>query len=136
MRIFLDTNIILDYIDSRGEFSDDAAEIFALAESDDVTLCASVLTFCNIAYILRKVAIDQIKQIFTNLNDVIEILPTNELTLEKAIQSDFLDFEDALQYYCAEEAMCDCIITRNTKDFTSNDVKIKVLTPRSFFEQG
>ncbi len=38
----------------------------------------------------------------------------------------FLDFEDAIQYYCAKSIYADYIITRNTKDFTHS--KITVIT--------
>jgi predicted nucleic acid-binding protein len=41
----------------------------------------------------------------------------NESIVEKALNSDFEDFEDALQYFCALDSKCDIIITRNQKDF-------------------
>ena len=42
----------------------------------------------------------------------------------------FADFEDAMQFRCAQKAKADYIITRNTKDFTASS--IPVYTPHEF----
>ena len=51
-RIFLDTNILIDYIDNRAG-ADDAEQIFACGFSGEVLLFASSLTFANMAYIIK-----------------------------------------------------------------------------------
>lgn len=38
-------------------------------------------------------------------------------TIEKGLNSEFNDFEDAVQYFTALQANCSIIITRNGKDF-------------------
>lgn len=53
-KVFLDTNVILDYYLDREEFSNDAEAIFALGYSKVCSLFVSALTFANIAYIARK----------------------------------------------------------------------------------
>ena len=47
-RIFLDTNILIDYIDNRAG-ADDAEQIFACGFSGEALLFASSLTFANMA---------------------------------------------------------------------------------------
>lgn len=42
---------------------------------------------------------------------------TYDEVVDKAINSNFKDFEDAIQYYSAITTGCDLIITRNEKDF-------------------
>ncbi|MBQ6450235.1 hypothetical protein IJJ08_05060 [bacterium] len=42
----------------------------------------------------------------------------------------FIDFEDGLQYQCAQVTAVDLIITRNTNDFIASE--IPVLTPSEF----
>ncbi|HBG40814.1 MAG TPA: twitching motility protein PilT [Porphyromonadaceae bacterium] len=54
------------------------------------------------------------QKLFFDTNIVIDFL--NEV-VDKAINSNFKDFEDALQYYSAIASGCDLIITRNEKDF-------------------
>lgn len=134
-KIFLDTNIILDYIDARKEFMDDAVKILCLAERNDMRLYASALSFSNIAYILRKYSLPTLKETFSCLCDIIDVLPVDNSVLQKAIKSPFTDFEDAMQYYCAENGGCGYIITRNVKDFDVNDDYLKVMTPKHFLEE-
>jgi len=51
-RIFLDTNILIDYIDNRAG-ADAAEQIFACGFSGEALLFASSLTFANMAYIIK-----------------------------------------------------------------------------------
>ena len=53
-RIFLDTNVVLDYLMERGDFYKDSEYIFQAAYNNEVELCLSALSFSNIAYITRK----------------------------------------------------------------------------------
>ena len=52
-RIFLDTNILIDYIDNRAG-ADDGEQIFACGFSGEALLFASSLTFANLAYIFLR----------------------------------------------------------------------------------
>lgn len=133
-RVFLDTNIIIDYIDARANFVEEATKIFNMAEREDVSLYASTLSFSNIAYILRKHNIKEIKEIFQNLCVIIDALPVDTNVLKKAINSPFTDFEDALQYFCAENGMCDYLITRNLDDYIVEG-NVTILTPIQFIEE-
>jgi len=47
--------------------------------------------------------------------------------------SEFKDFEDGVQYFCARRVEADLIITSNKKDFTHSE--IEVLTPLTFFNE-
>jgi hypothetical protein len=63
------------------------------------------------------------------------IAETSDLTdkiIDKGLLSDFTDFEDSLQYYCAVEMNCDIIITRNGKDFKESG--IPVLMPSEYLK--
>jgi len=57
----------------------------------------------------------------------------NQAILEQAMKSGFTDFEDAVQYYSAlQNKNCSVIISRNTKDFQSSE--IKVMLPDEFLK--
>ena len=53
-KIFLDTDIALDHLADRQPFAEYAHLLFALAETGELTICASSLSFSNLYYILRK----------------------------------------------------------------------------------
>ena len=60
------------------------------------------------------------------------VTPVDSVIIDKAIASEFKDFEDAMQYYSALREGADAIITRNIVDFTS--AKIDVYEPQEFLD--
>jgi predicted nucleic acid-binding protein len=54
MRVYLDTNILVDLVFSRQEFLLDAQRVFALGYAGDVQLMVSALSFVNTVYLGRK----------------------------------------------------------------------------------
>ena len=61
------------------------------------------------------------------------VLNVNDSIINKALESEFKDFEDAIQYFTAIENNMDCIITRNVKDY-QNSI-IPVYTPTELLEK-
>lgn len=118
-RVFIDTNILIDYILER-EYGQDAKQLLQRGFDGEVKLFASYLTFANMAYILGK-KID-IYDLFGDLNQFITVLPMDEDQFQAALKQPVSDFEDMLQYQCAMAGNCDIIITNNKKDFESYSV--------------
>jgi predicted nucleic acid-binding protein len=114
-RVFLDTNILIDYIQARAG-GDDAKQLLMRGRDGEVSLFASFLTFANMAYILDGKA--DIYELFTMLTSFITVLPMDSDQLQTALSQRVKDFEDMLQYQCAKVAGCDTIITGNKRHFT------------------
>ena len=53
-----------------------------------------------------------------------DILPINENIIDMALNSEFRDFEDGMQYFAAKENKIPAIITRNTGDYKVRDILI------------
>ena len=113
-RVFLDTNILIDYIQNR-EGGDDAKQLLMRGFNHQIDLCASFLTFANIAYVVKGKV--DIYELISTLTSFINVLPMDAKQLREALTLHVRDFEDMLQYQCAISAECDCIITNNKKDF-------------------
>lgn len=129
--IFLDTNVVLDFILKREEFAKNAAIIFDLGEREKLHLTLSSLCVNNIDYVVSKIeSKKKARQIIIKLLSLVEVLPVGKSTIEKAAMSEFKDFEDAIQNFCAEEKGLNHIITRNIKDFKKSNLSI--LTPKEF----
>lgn len=125
MKIFVDTNIIIDYFSARTPFIEDAEKIFNLAKSDNHELCVSALSFTTIAYILRKFkSAEEVIFLLNELQKIMTVLPTNALIINKAIHSGFPDFEDAVQYFTAIEGCAEIIITHDQKGFISSEIPV------------
>ena len=120
-RIFLDTNILIDYIDNRAG-ADDAEQIFACGFSYEALLFASSLTFANMAYIIKGRTQEEKYDVMKQMADIVEILPLGKQEVMLAIAQPVKDFEDMLQYQCAKAAGCDYIVTNDRRHYDFSDI--------------
>lgn len=131
MRAFLDTNVLIDVVMDRQPWVNDALVLFELANQGKLSLVAADLSFINIAYITRKMLSKaDLYTLLTDLREFVKVIEMGEAIIDNAIKAQWNDMEDCAQYYTAKREKADCIITRNTKDFSLSD--IPVLTPDEF----
>ena len=129
INFFLDTNIVIDFLTDRKPFSSLAGKLFDYSEKGEVKLYLSAVSYSNIYYVVRKVSSHkETIKILSRLEEMTEIIDTTSSTIKNAIDSEFKDFEDALQYYSAKlNTNINGIVTRNGKDFKHSTISI--LTP-------
>ena len=131
MKLYWDTNVMLDFLGERDPFYISAAKIATLADKREVTVIVSALSYASISYLLAKYeGIEKVRDKLRKFKVISEICELDELIIEKGLNSVFSDFEDSLQYYSALRTECDIIITRNGKDFKKS--QIPVMTPDEF----
>lgn len=82
------------------------------------------LTVANFAYIMRKMPLDDLKSLIQRICKKFTIIDNTAEQIEKALELNSSDFEDILQYQAARDAGCDCIITRNEKDYSFSDIPV------------
>jgi predicted nucleic acid-binding protein len=131
MRLFLDTNVVLDLLGERKPFYESIAKIATLADKGQITLVVSALSYSTVNYILMKH--ENREKVIGKLQKfkvISEICSIDEVIIEKSLNSKFKDFEDALQYFSALKNGCNIIITRNVKDFKESE--IPVMTPAEY----
>ena len=124
MKVFLDTNILVDYVEDRNVFSKYASIIFQLSLMGEIELYAIDISFLNVAYILRKKSSEILYDALGILLQRINVLSVTRFDLENAINAKHNDFEDCVQFYSALSGDMDCIITRNKKDFENSDIPV------------
>ena len=130
-RLFIDSDIILDVFARRAPHFADSATLLTLIEDKKISGFSSPLVFANIYYILRKLKSKEYAlQSLRKLRILIDIFPMNQLQIDHALNSNFTDFEDALQYYSAKSGKMDFIITRNKNDYKHGS--ITVCTPTEY----
>lgn len=132
-RIFVDTNIILDLLERREQFFQEAQELFTLADKNEVKLYVSALTIANAHFLLFKHLKMEARKVLTKFKVLVEVLPTTDKILDLALTSNQKDFEDAIQYFTAIEHDMDIIITRNKKDF--KNLNLPILTAKEFINR-
>ncbi len=117
-KLFLDTNVILDLLGEREPYYDSIAKLASLADEEVLVLVVSPLSFATLNYFISKFESAQMaREKLRKFKIICEVCNLNEHIIEKGLNSDFKDFEDALQYFSAVDSGCDIIITRNGKDF-------------------
>jgi predicted nucleic acid-binding protein len=130
--LFIDTDIIVDFLIDRKPYSREAAIIFTLIERKKLKGYVSSLTFSNLYYVLRK--IEPKNKVISKLDSIsklLTVLKVDDQNISDAIESGFPDFEDSIQYFCALDCKkVEVIITRNTKDY-KNSI-LPVMTPGDF----
>ena len=131
--LFLDTNIILDLLAYRMPFYTEAAKLFSLADKKKVKLSISSLCIADAHYILsRQNPETEVRNILRKFKVLVNVLPLDNKITDLALNSEFRDFENAIQYYTAIENDQDLIITRNQQDFKES--KIPVMTAGEFIK--
>jgi len=132
--IFIDTDVIIDFLIDRKPYSREAAIIFTLVDQKKLKGYTSSLTFSNLFYVLRK--IEPQKRVIAKLDSLsklLTVLKVDDQNIRDAIESGFPDFEDSIQHFCAIGCKkVEVIITRNTKDFKKSN--LPVMTPGDFLK--
>lgn len=126
--IFMDTNVIIDFLANRQPFSLDAARLFNMAVEGRIKIYISAVSYNNIYYVLRQSLTNNATiKLLESLADITEITDVNDQVIRQSLKTDFKDYEDAIQYYSALTIPnVDFIVTRNTKDFKKS--RLPVLT--------
>ena len=125
-RVFIDSNVILDVGLGREPFFADSKNVLALAENSIITGYISSNEAANLYYLLRNNGGDKKARFFIrSLIKFLNIVTITHKNVQEAIDSDFSDFEDALQNYSAIENQCDYIVTRNIKDYSISELSVK-----------
>lgn len=132
-KIFVDSNIVMDLLEKREEFYQEAQELFTLSDKHHVKLFVSALTLANVHFLLHKHLKMEARKVLAKFKVLVEVLAIDDKIIDLALTSELKDFEDAIQYYTAIENEMDIIITRNKKDFKNLDLPI--LTAKEFLNR-
>lgn len=134
MRVFVDTNVVIDFLGKREPFFRDAAIIFEMGRLGRIDVVVSSLTIVNCAYILRKqfssdVTLNKIE----DFCQMLKISPIDRNVVLKALSLKPSDFEDAVQFVSAKTFNHDVIITRDKMGFI--EYGGLVMSPAEFIKE-
>ena len=122
IKIFLDSDVIIDLLAKREHYLA-AAELLAAIREKEVKAYTTPIVLANVSYIITKFSNrSKSKDAVRILRKDIGILSIDEAIVDRALESSFVDFEDALQYYAAETNGLDFIVTRNGRDYRFGNI--------------
>lgn len=132
--VFIDSDVIIDYLYDRQPFSKSAIKLLDACASNKIKGYVSPLIIANVYYVLRKTCNhDEVISRIKELVGFLDVVKMNKQIVLNALNSDFNDFEDALQNFSVvEHAEINIIITRNVKDYKHS--VLSVYDPESFLK--
>ena len=135
MRVLIDTNIVLDVLLRRADFFDASYNVLKLSAvgKSEIFVTASAIT--DIYYFLHRANKDaeKSKELIIKFLNLVAIADTTGSDIMNALLSKMLYFEDAVAGAIAKRIKAECIVTRNTKDFSNSPVP--VIDPKDFLAQ-
>ena len=124
LTILIDTDILLDFLTDRGQFTKNAKAIIQKSQENTIRSFLAAHSITNIFYILRKIySAAERKKYLIDLCQSVSVVEVGYELIYKALKNnDFDDIEDCLQAECAGFIKADYIITRNIKDYAHSGI--------------
>jgi len=135
MKVFLDANVIVSVLNKEYPLFTYSARLLSLGDNNNFEVVTSPICLA-IAYYFseKKSGTQQANRKIEMLIRKIGITSVDAEVAEKAIKNKSIhDFEDGMQYYSAESAGCDCIVTEDIGDYYFSN--LEVLQTRPFMER-
>ncbi|MCD8107250.1 MAG: PIN domain-containing protein [Oscillospiraceae bacterium] len=131
----VDTCVIIDALAEREPFAEDAQALCLAVAEEKISGFIPTKSVADIYYIMhRSLHSDaETRALLRKLFLSFGILDTSALDCRNALSSLISDFEDAILVETAVRCGVDCIVTRNTKDFSHSAVP--AVTPAEFMKK-
>lgn len=129
MRVFIDTDVLMDVYFGREPHLQASAALLDWAEANPGKTAVSWHGLANLHYMSGEGAENYIR----NLLDFCEVPPTGSKEMMQALDLGFNDLEDAMQTAAALKFDAQVIVTRNTRDFRKAPIAIK--TPKQVLRE-
>lgn len=126
MKIFIDTNVLIDVALNRREFVDDSARVLDWAEANPKQAAIAWHSVSNLAYLVKQDA----RGFLSDLLAFVEVAAGDTATVRLALSMSTRDLEDALQVSAAINFGADIIVTRDTNDYKK--LPVTAMTPANF----
>ena len=124
-QVLFDTNIILDIALQREPFFETSAQIFSKIDEGEIKGFLTASSITDIYFISKKASgREKTIAFIRELIDILEVISVTKNTIINALNTEFKDFEDAVQYCVADMNCMDVIVTRNKSDFKHSTIAV------------
>lgn len=128
MKVFLDTNVILDALLEREPFARSAKLLLLLSSVNEIDACCGASQFTDLFYLMRRqedaVPCEQTIKQLKAFREQMQVCSLTEDDIDRALDSGWNDFEDACVYSMADRVGADYLITRDQDDFEGSLIKV------------
>ena len=143
MKVFLDTNIFLEYFERRQQY-EAVSQLLSAIEDGKLKAVVSAGCIYTLAYLVRSEMKrqgihrpEQTMRVRQTLGIVLSLATVAGISHKRMVSGNgdpaFDDIEDSFQYQCALQNKCDALVTINMKDFSRADASaMEILSPEVF----
>lgn len=124
MRVYVDTNVLIDFVCQRDVFAEPANKLMALGCMGKIKLQTSALSYVTTMHVAHKYGYQNVKESLMALTQFLDVQDLQAKTVVEMLSSDWKDYEDATQNQTALLSNADCIVTRNKKDLSLSSLPI------------
>jgi predicted nucleic acid-binding protein len=124
-RLFLDVNVVLDWLLWRPPFAVNAQALWALAEGGAIEAVIPAHGVTTAFYLAQRGRGARFaSQTVASMLEIARVAPVDESVLKRALALQWADFEDAVCAAAAEAAGCDLLVTRDATGFRESPVPV------------
>jgi predicted nucleic acid-binding protein len=136
MKVFFDTNVVLDLLDEARPNHLSSAAILSVARRGLLKVCVSTQSIIDASYVQTQssgVAVEQFRSAIRLLTSTAIITYIEKMDIDLATSCQIPDYEDAAQIACALDSSCDAIISNDSR--IARHTSLPVYTPKAFYEK-
>ena len=132
MRAVIDTCVILDYLQCREPFFDDALNIAIGRANNEFEAYITASSLTDLYYIIHRHTHSSIetRRIISDLTVLFGLIDTYAEDCINALHSEMKDYKDSVMSETAYRIKADCIVTRNIKDYERS--RVPAVLPSEF----
>ncbi len=143
-KVFIDTNVILDYVLQR-EHGPEAKAVVAWLVDNKVSMMMSVDGFYTMHYLIDKylrqtLLLDKVhrdaplRRLLTLILQTFNVAEHDNNSLQRGVSNlQYTDLEDSCQYQLVLRSECEILVTFDVKGFPLTD-GLQVMDPQQFIE--
>lgn len=126
MRVLLDTNIVIDFLEARQQFCTPAREIFEKAADGTFDAYITAKEATDIYYIVAREfhSKERASELLKKLLKLVKILDTTSADIYASLLENYADFEDGVMAETAKRCKLDAIVTRDPKGFAGQALPV------------
>ena len=126
MRVLFDTCVVLDALQSREPFREDAEKLFLAVANERISGLLTAKSITDIYYLTHRLTHSdrRTREILMNLLTLFDLVDTTGNDCRQALLSELSDYEDAVMVEAAVRETLDCIVTRNLHDYRKSACKV------------
>lgn len=135
VKVFIDSDVAFDIISIRNPFYKESSKVLSLLKDSKIELSISESCLSNIIYLSFDIEkLKNAKEQISTFVKACNIIACGKKGILQALDSEFKDKEDAVQYYTALRNDMDYFVTRNIKDYKQAIDSLPVITPQQLGE--